>query len=98
MCSRADLGGGRGAGERGQHPSQVHCGRGEGQSGASTTGWGGGSPGATGMEPSRGWVGTKPREGLRPSAWSPLEGPSKRAEFLFIVHSHLVFGWSLTAV
>lgn len=50
------------------------------------------------MEPSRGWVGTKPREGLRPSAWSPLEGPSKRAEFLFIVHSHLVFGWSLTAV
>ena len=53
--------------------------------------WGAGiAQGATGREPSRGWVGTKPREGLRPSAWSPLEGrlTANGAEFLFIVHSH----------
>ena len=54
---------------------------------------GGGCPqGATGREPSRGWVGAKPREGLHPSAWSPLEGPRKQAD------SRLVFGLSLTAV
>lgn len=43
-------------------------------------------------------MGAKPREGLHPSAWSPLEGPSKRAEFLLIVHSRLVFRLSLTMV
>ena len=37
-------GGGGGEGERGRHPSQVHCGKGEGQSGATTTVWAG-SPG-----------------------------------------------------
>lgn len=65
---------GAGGGERGQHFSQIHRGRGQGQSGATTTGLGVVPRGATGREPSRGWVGTKPREGLRPSAWSPLEG------------------------
>ena len=33
-----------------------------------------------------------------PSAWSPLEGPCKWAEFRLIVHSRLVFGLSLNAV
>ena len=48
-------------------------------------------------------MGTEPKEGLRPSVWSPLEGrlTANGAEFLFIVHSHehcLVFGLSLTSI